>query len=182
MKSLVIASLLAAAPAALACEGHGEVAQAGATTTTTVAANADKAATPQKSTTATPVPTKVEAKAAEVTFKMTSVDAVAKTLELKKKDAKVAFAIFDANGKDTRAKEGIIPTAILLNSSSEYDLALLPKDKAAAVVFYCASEKCTASHTAAKRAMTAGHTDVAVLGAGISGWVKAGQAVDKPVG
>jgi rhodanese-related sulfurtransferase len=185
MKSLVIASLLAAAPAALACEGHGEVAQAGVTTTT-VAANADKAATPQKSTTATPVPTKVEtkadAKAAEVTFKMTSVDAVAKTLELKKKDAKVAFAIFDANGKDTRAKEGIIPTAILLNSSSEYDLALLPKDKAAAVVFYCASEKCTASHTAAKRAMTAGHTDVAVLGAGISGWVKAGQAVDKPVG
>lgn len=179
MKSLVIASLLAAAPAALACEGHGEVANVG--TTTTVAANADKAATPQKSTTATPVETKAEAKA-EVAFKMTTVEAVAKTLEMKKKDAKVALAIFDANGKDTRAKEGIIPTAVLLNSSSEYDLAVLPKDKASPVVFYCANEKCTASHTAAKRAMSAGHTDVAVLGAGISGWVKAGQAVDKPVG
>lgn len=176
VSSLVLAALVSA-PAALACDGHGG--QTAAATTTVVASNTDKAAPAQKSTEAP----KADAKAAEVTFKMASVDDVAAKLDAQKKDAKVAFAIFDANSKATREKDGVIPTAVLLSSSSEYDLALLPKDKATPVVFYCANDKCTASHTAAKRAMTAGHSDVAVLGAGIAGWVKAGKAVEKkPVG
>jgi rhodanese-related sulfurtransferase len=180
MKSLIIGSLFAAAvaaPAALACEGHhGQTAAA----TSVVAANTDKAAAPQKSETV-----KADApaaKAAEKTFKLVSVDDVAGKLDAQKKDKKVAFAVFDANGKDTRQKEGVIPTAVLLPSASEYDLAVLPKDKATPVVFYCANEKCTASHTAAKRALGAGYNDVAVLSAGISGWVKAGKPVTKPVG
>ena len=69
---------------------------------------------------------------------------------------------------------------MLLPSSSAYDLALLPADKATPTVFYCANERCTASHSAAKRALDAGFTDVSVLSAGISGWVKAGKATEKP--
>ena len=92
------------------------------------------------------------------------------------------IAVFDANSAEMRASAGVIPTSVLLLSSSSYDVALLPTDKATPVVFYCANEKCTASHTAARRAITAGHSDVAVLSAGIKGWVAAGQAVDKPVG
>ncbi|MDP2340862.1 MAG: rhodanese-like domain-containing protein [Deltaproteobacteria bacterium] len=186
MKSLVASSLLAvvlAAPAVLACEGHGAQ-----TASSTIASNGDKAAPAQKSETVAVTPpvapavAQPVAPAAEVTFKQVSVDDVEKSMAALKKDKK-PFAVFDANGKATRESQGIIPTAILLPSSSEYDLALLPTDKATPVVFYCANEKCTASHTAAKRAIKSGFNDVAVLGVGIQGWVKAGKAVDKkPVG
>lgn len=188
MKSLIVGSLFAAvavvsfAPAALACDGNkGQTAAA----TTVIAANGDKAAPAQKSETVTPAKDAAAAPAAakEESFKLVGVDDVSTKLDAQKKDKKVAFAIFDANGKETRQKDGIIPTAVLLPSASEYDLAVLPKDKATPVVFYCASEKCTASHTAAKRAMKSGYSDVAVLSPGISGWVKAGKAVEKqPVG
>ena len=178
MKTLVASSLLAvvlAAPVAIACKGHGDQ-----TASATIAANTDKAAPAQKSETVA-APAKATP-AAEPTFKMVSVDDVDQGLAALKKDKK-PFVVFDANGKETRASQGIIPTAVLLPSASEYDLALLPKDKATPVVFYCANDRCTASHTAAKRAIKSGFSDVAVLGAGISGWVKAGKAVDKqPVG
>lgn len=94
--------------------------------------------------------------------------------------AKTQLALFDVNSAETRAKNGVIPTAVLLTSSKTYDLALLPKDKASSVVFYCAGEKCGASKSAAKRAIEAGYTDVSVMPAGIAGWVKAGKAVAKP--
>jgi rhodanese-related sulfurtransferase len=86
----------------------------------------------------------------------------------------------DANGQETRASQGVIPGAVLLTSSSEYALSELPANKASKLVFYCASERCGASHAAAQRAMTNGYTDVAVLPAGISGWKKAGQPTSKP--
>jgi rhodanese-related sulfurtransferase len=162
--ALAVAVTTLAAPAVLACGGH----QSAAAETTVVAANTDKAAPAQKS-------------APEATFKLVTVDQVQQGLDALKKDKK-PYAVFDANGKGTRDKMGVIPTAVLLPTASEYDLALLPADKATPVVFYCANEKCTASHTAAKRAMAAGYGDVAVLGAGIKGWVDAGKAVDKPVG
>ena len=168
--AVVVASL--AAPAALACGGH----KTASAETTVVASNTDKAAPAQK-TDAAPA---AEAKKADP-FKLVTVEQVQQGLDTLKKD-KAPYAVFDANGKGTREKMGVIPTAVLLPSASEYDLALLPKEKTTPVVFYCANEKCTASHTAAKRATAAGHTDVAVLGAGIKGWVDAGKAVDKPVG
>lgn len=174
--ALAVAIAQLAAPALLACGGH----KTASAETTVVASNTDKAAPAQKSDGAPAEAPKAEAKKAEA-FKMVSVDQVQQGLDALKKD-KAAFTVLDANGKGTRDKMGIIPTAVLLPSASEYDLALLPKDKASPVVFYCANEQCTASHTAAKRAATAGHTDVAVLGAGIKGWVDAGKAVDKPVG
>ena len=180
MKNLLVASLAAAiaqlaAPAALACGDH----QTASAATTVVASSTDKAAPAQKSDAA--AAPKAEADKKADPFKLVTVEQVQKGLDGLKTD-KTPFAVFDANGKGTREKMGVIPTAVLLPSASEYDLALLPKDKASPVVFYCANAKCTASHTAAKRAVAAGHTDVAVLGDGIKGWVDAGKAVDKPVG
>lgn len=86
----------------------------------------------------------------------------------------------DANGDNTRSKQGVIPGAVLLTSSSQYELKELPADKSGKLVFYCANEKCGASHAAAKRALDNGYTDVAVLPVGITGWKAAGQPTSKP--
>ena len=83
--------------------------------------------------------------------------------------------VFDANGADFRAKNGTIPGAVLLTSSSQYALEQLPKQKDAALVFYCANTMCSASEAAAKRASAAGYTNVAVLPEGLMGWKAAGQ-------
>jgi rhodanese-related sulfurtransferase len=94
-------------------------------------------------------------------------------------DAAHPVHIYDANGDDTRKKEGIIPGAVLLSSFKDYDVSTLPKDKASALVFYCGNTKCMASHAAAKRANQAGYANVAVMADGIMGWKQAGQAVAK---
>jgi rhodanese-related sulfurtransferase len=86
----------------------------------------------------------------------------------------------DANGKSTRQSQGVIPGAVLLTSSSQYAVSELPADKNSKLVFYCASDKCGASHQAAKRAIENGYTDVAVLPDGIAGWKSAGQPTAKP--
>jgi rhodanese-related sulfurtransferase len=86
----------------------------------------------------------------------------------------------DANGKDTRTSQGVIPGAVLLTSSSQYAVSELPADKSSKLVFYCANQKCGASHAAAKRAMENGYTNVAVLPDGIAGWKQAGQPTAKP--
>jgi rhodanese-related sulfurtransferase len=86
----------------------------------------------------------------------------------------------DANGTETRSTQGIIPGAVLLTSSSQYAVSELPADKTSKLVFYCASEKCTASQSAAQRAIENGYTNVVVLPEGIAGWKKAGQPTAKP--
>ncbi|MEM9193503.1 MAG: rhodanese-like domain-containing protein [Myxococcota bacterium] len=87
----------------------------------------------------------------------------------------------DANGDNTRERYGVIPNARLLTSSSRYDIeSELPDDRATKLVFYCGNDACSASDSAAERALTAGYTDVNVLRAGISGWVEAGQNVEQP--
>ena len=86
----------------------------------------------------------------------------------------------DANGKETRQSQGVIPGAVLLTSSSQYAVTELPADKTSKLVFYCANQKCGASHQAAKRAMENGYTNVAVLPEGIAGWKQAGQPTAKP--
>jgi rhodanese-related sulfurtransferase len=146
---------LLAAPAALACDGdkpHGTTADA----------------------------------AARPTIQPVTVDALAqklfpaKNLKDAAKPEQAKVAVFDVNTPETRQSQGVIPTAVLLPSSSTFDLALLPKDKGQDVVFYCAAEKCGASKKAAERALEAGYTNVGVMKAGIAGWVKAGQPVTKP--
>jgi len=84
--------------------------------------------------------------------------------------------VYDANGDATRQEYGVVPGAKLL-PGKEYDLALLPEDKA---VFYCGGMRCRSADKAAKRATAAGHADVSVLRVGIRGWVKAGKPIAKP--
>jgi rhodanese-related sulfurtransferase len=93
---------------------------------------------------------------------------------------KKKFVPVDANGKSTRESQGVIPGAVLLTSSTGYDVKELPANKADKLVFYCANESCGASKQAARKAMESGYTDVAVLPEGIAGWKKSGQATAKP--
>jgi len=88
--------------------------------------------------------------------------------------------IFDVNNEKVRGAHGVIPGAVLLSSSSQYDLSVLPKDKDAKLVFYCANTRCTAAPTAAERAIDAGFRDVNVLHVGVVGWKEAGKKTDAP--
>jgi rhodanese-related sulfurtransferase len=98
-----------------------------------------------------------------------------------KKDAKTSPVVLDANGEKTRAEQGVIPGAKLLTSAARYDVAKeLPASKGDKLVFYCASERCSSAKQAAERAVTAGHTDVAILPVGIQGWKAAGQPTQVP--
>lgn len=87
--------------------------------------------------------------------------------------------VFDANSQKTREQYGAIIGAVMLSSSSEYDVRELPPNKDAKLVFYCANQKCQASHGAAKRALDAGYTDVSVMPDGIKGWSESGRATTK---
>lgn len=81
----------------------------------------------------------------------------------------------DANNAATRERQGVIPGATILSHFERYDIAELPADKDTPLVFYCANEKCGASHAAAEKAKLAGWTDVRILPAGIAGWKNAGK-------
>ena len=95
--------------------------------------------------------------------------------------SKAKITIFDANGEKTRKKYGVIPGAKLLSHYRTFDVsAELPASKNDKVVFYCSSTQCSAAPQAAEKALGAGYTDVSVLKAGIKGWTKAGQSVDRP--
>lgn len=87
----------------------------------------------------------------------------------------------DANGQKTRSENGVVPGAILLTSATQYEPSKeLPAQKDAQLVFYCAGTKCSASHQAAEKAISAGYTNVAVLPEGIKGWKAAGQKTATP--
>jgi rhodanese-related sulfurtransferase len=89
--------------------------------------------------------------------------------------------VYDANTKETREKQGLIPGAHLLASVTDYDTKVLPADKSAKLVFYCANTQCMASHEAAKRAVAAGYKNVNVMADGIDGWIKAGKKTEKSI-
>ncbi len=90
-------------------------------------------------------------------------------------DAKKPQYFFDANGEASFAKNHL-PGAVWVQYD-KLDAALLPNDKKAALVFYCANEHCPASHEAAKQALAMGYSSVSVMPQGIQGWVKAGYPV-----
>ena len=81
----------------------------------------------------------------------------------------------DANSASTREKYGTVPDAIILTSSSKYELAQLPEDKSKDLIFYCSNTFCTASDSAAERASANGYQKVHVMREGIKGWKAAGQ-------
>jgi len=126
---------------------------------------------------------KVDAKKGEKTSDLPAVTVDELATLLDKTKTTTPVAVFDVNGADTRSAKGVIPGAVLLPGAAKYDLGVLPKQKDATLVFYCANERCGASHTAAKRALEAGFKTVKILPAGIEGWVSAGKPVTKqPVG
>ncbi len=131
-------------------------------------AAAETTAAPEKEE---PAEEKVEA---EAKYDEWDVDKVATAVE-----AKSAVPV-DANSDDTRKEKGVVPGAVLLTSSSRYEISELPSDKSAELVFYCGSTSCTASDTAAERALENGYTNVHVMRAGIKGWKEAGKPTETP--
>lgn len=84
-------------------------------------------------------------------------------------------AIYDNNRRE-RYEQGHIPGARWV-SYDAVSTDVLPADRNARLVFYCANESCHACHTAAARAIELGYRNVAILPAGIMGWT----AANKPV-
>ncbi|HUH05293.1 MAG TPA: rhodanese-like domain-containing protein [Kofleriaceae bacterium] len=94
--------------------------------------------------------------------------------ELKAWIAANEVAVLDSNGDSTRKEHGKIPSATLLSSYTDYDLAELPAEKDKKLVFYCSNTQCGASKKSAGKALAAGYTDVNILPAGVIGWKQAG--------
>ncbi len=117
---------------------------------------------------ATATPTAEDAEKAEVAIPEVTVDEAEKALQAG------AMAV-DANSETTREKNGTVPDAIILTSSSKYDLAQLPEDKSKDLIFYCSNTRCTASDAAAERAMEHGYQNVHIMREGIKGWKDAGK-------
>ncbi len=57
----------------------------------------------------------------------------------------------------------------------------LPADRDAPLVFYCSGPLCRKAPNAARRARDLGHRDVAVMSAGISGWLGASLPTESGV-
>ncbi|MEZ4287748.1 MAG: rhodanese-like domain-containing protein [Polyangiales bacterium] len=104
-----------------------------------------------------------------------------KLVELSVADAAKAIGdgalVFDANNDKTREEFGTVPNAVLLDSSSKYALNVLPENKDATLIFYCANTHCTASDAAAERAAENGYKNTRVMREGIKGWKDSGNPV-----
>jgi len=86
--------------------------------------------------------------------------------------------VLDANGSESFGKSHI-PTAIDFKANKDKLADLLPKDKKALVVAYCANPKCSAYQSAAKAAQGLGYKNVKHFSAGIQGWDKASGKGEK---
>lgn len=98
-------------------------------------------------------------------------------------DLKTAIAdkkvvVIDVMGSSSY-KNGHVPTAIDFASTQDSLASALPKDKDALIVAYCGGPSCNAYQKAAKAAVALGYTNVKHLSAGISGWKKEGEKLEK---
>ena len=98
--------------------------------------------------------------------------------DLKKAISEKKVTLLDANGTDSY-KSGHIPGAIDFDAKVDTLTKLLPSDKNALVVAYCGGPACNAYEDAAEKAKALGYTNIKHLSAGISGWMKAGEATEK---
>src|SRR5262245_4579803 len=98
--------------------------------------------------------------------------------ELKAAIAAKKVTLLDVNGTETYSK-GHIPGAIDFTKSKEKIASLLPKDKNALIVAYCANEACSAYQQGAKAAKELGYTNVKHYPKGIMGWKDSGEATEK---
>ncbi|HEV2392866.1 MAG TPA: rhodanese-like domain-containing protein [Verrucomicrobiae bacterium] len=101
-----------------------------------------------------------------------------KMAELKSAMASSRVTLLDANGTDSW-KEGHIPGAIDFVGNKEKLSSLLPKNKDALVVAYCAGPRCQAYKSAAAAAEKLGYKNVKHFAAGISGWQQAGGRTER---
>lgn len=104
-------------------------------------------------------------------FKTMNVEDLSKAMKAEK------VFVYDSNSTDMY-KDGHIPGATHM-TFDKVSADKLPKEKNSKLVFYCANERCTASHDAAKKAIELGYSNVWVMSPGIQGWKKSGQPVEK---
>jgi len=95
--------------------------------------------------------------------------------ELKGLIASKKVTVIDVMGAKSYAK-GHVPTAISFNKNLA---KALPKNKDALIVAYCGGPSCKAYKRAASLAEKLGYTNVKHMSAGISGWKKAGEKLEK---
>jgi rhodanese-related sulfurtransferase len=77
--------------------------------------------------------------------------------------------IIDVNSRQSWS-EAHVPGALNLDPAG-FDDRDLPQDKGSDLVFYCSNPMCRKAPNAARRAKKMGYRNVAVMSAGISGWV-----------
>jgi rhodanese-related sulfurtransferase len=99
--------------------------------------------------------------------------------DLKKAIEEKKVTVIDVNGTESYA-EGHIPTAIDFEAKKDKLKDLLPKEKDALIVAYCGGPQCGAYKSAVKAATALGYTNVKHMSAGIAGWKKAGEKLEKP--
>ena len=90
-------------------------------------------------------------------------------------DEKAPITLVDSRPKERKYDLGHIPGAISLPDSQFDKLAAerLPKDKAAALFFYCEGLSCRLSNDSALKAIRLGYTNVKVVPEGYPAWEKA---------
>jgi rhodanese-related sulfurtransferase len=86
--------------------------------------------------------------------------------------------IIDVNGSDSY-KDGHVPGAVDFEAVKGKLASVLPQDKNALVVAYCGGPKCKAYQAAAEAASQLGYKNIKHMSAGISGWKKAGETLEK---
>lgn len=97
--------------------------------------------------------------------------------DLKKAIEAKSVTLIDCNGTETYTKSHI-PGAKDFKAV-EKDLAKnLPEDKAALVVAYCGSSKCTAYKSGADAVAKLGYTNVKHFSGGLKGWADAGEKTE----
>lgn len=101
------------------------------------------------------------------------------TLEqVEKKLGAPGVFLFDANPKEFY-EHGHLPGARWVKFDA-VTADVLPPDRAATLIFYCANELCTASHSAAKSALALGYASTFLMPQGFIGWKKSGRQVVRP--
>jgi len=90
-------------------------------------------------------------------------------------DEKAPITLVDSRPKERKYDVGHIPGAVSLPDSQFDKLAAerLPKDKAAALFFYCEGLSCRLSNDSALKAIKLGYTNVKVVPEGYPAWEKA---------
>lgn len=85
--------------------------------------------------------------------------------------------VIDVNSRQ-RWIESHVPGAMNLDPAG-YGSGDLPPGKESSLVFYCSNPMCSKAPRAARRAMEMGYANVAVMSAGIGGWLAGKLAVER---